>query len=159
GAGQLNNKVRPLAPGRLGRAPSPHSGGGMRTQPLGFVLLALALGYDVACMGAAAGPDTRQVGLPPTQVLDHGGLFRPASPRGRDLILLSLAFSPDGKMIATAGGGHLGRDGPARGEVKLWEVSTGKFVRTIAVETGIVFQATFSPDGKLLATASGPGTP
>src|SRR5262249_26496985 len=131
---------------RPGRAPSAHSGGQMRTPPLGFVLLALALGHDIASLGTAAGPDKQQVGLPPGQVLDHGGLFRPAARGGRDLILLSLAFSPDGKLLATAGGGHPGRDGPARGEVKLWEVSTGKCLRTIAVETGIVFQATFSPD-------------
>src|SRR5262249_6465704 len=46
---------------------------------------------------------------------------------------------------------------PAKGEVKLWDVSTGKALRTIAVEKQIVFHATFSPDGKLLATASGSG--
>src|SRR5262245_56245773 len=131
----------------------------MRALSLGFVLLTVALGHTLAGLGGAADPD-KQPGSPaPTQVLDHGGLFRPASLGGRDLILLSLAFSPDSTLIASAGGGHVGRDGPARGEVKLWEVSTGKFVRTIAVESGIVFHVTFSPDGKLLATASGPGTP
>jgi WD40 repeat protein len=42
--------------------------------------------------------------------------------------------------------------------VNLWDVTTGTAQRTIAVENGIVFSATFSPDGKLLATASGPGS-
>jgi WD40 repeat protein len=106
-----------------------------------------------------ADADKRLDPLPPTQVLDHGGFFRPTALGGRDLILLSLAFSRDGKMIASAGGGNLGgRDGPARAEVKLWEVSTGQALRTIAVENGIVFHATFSPDGKLLVTGSGSGT-
>src|SRR5262249_49087168 len=110
-------------------------------------------------VGQAADPD-KQPGSPPlTQVLDHGGLFRPASLGGRDLILLCLALSPDGKGIATAGGGHVGRGGPAEGGGKLWEVATGKALQTIAVENQIVFHTTFSPDGKLLATASGPGTP
>jgi uncharacterized protein (TIGR03067 family) len=97
--------------------------------------------------------------LPPMQVFDHGAYFRPAALGGRNLILLSLAFSPDGKTLASAGGGQLaGPDGGPRGEVKLWDVTTGTVLRTIAVENGIVFSATFSPDGKLLATASGPGS-
>jgi WD domain, G-beta repeat len=132
----------------------------MRTQSLGFVLLALALGHTTGCSRTAPDPDKQPDDLVPTQVLDHGEFFRPASLGGRDLILLSLAFSPDGKVIASAGGGHLGgQEGPAKGEVKLWDVATGKALQTIAVENGIVFHATFSPDGKLLATASGPGTP
>jgi WD40 repeat protein len=42
--------------------------------------------------------------------------------------------------------------------VKLWDVGTGKLLRTIAVENGIVFDAKFSPDGQLLATGSGSGS-
>src|SRR5262245_4709037 len=110
----------------------------MRAQSLRFVLLTVALGHTLGCSRKVADPDKQPGSLPPTQVLDHGGLFRPASLGGRDLILLSLAFSPDGKVIATAGGGHVGRGGPARGEVKLWEVSTGKALQTIAVERQIV---------------------
>jgi uncharacterized protein (TIGR03067 family) len=97
--------------------------------------------------------------LPPVRVLDHGGFFRPRSLGGRDLILLSLAFSPDGKMLASAGGGQLtGRDGGPKGEVKLWDVPTATALRTMSIENGIVFDARFSLDGKLLATASGSGS-
>jgi|GEM_PF-2516099 FOG: WD40 repeat len=132
----------------------------MRTRSLNVVLLALALGHTVGCLRTAAAPDKQPDNLVPTQVLDHGEFFRPASLGGRDLVLLSLAFSSDGKVIASAGGGHLGgQDGPAKGEVKLWDVATGKALHTIAVENGIVFHVAFSPDGRLLATASGPGTP
>jgi WD40 repeat protein len=97
--------------------------------------------------------------LPPVHVLEHGGLFRPAAHGGRDLILLALAFSPDGEILASAGGGKPeGPHGPASGEVKLWRVSTGEVLKTMTVENGIVFQMAFSLDGKLLATASGSGS-
>jgi WD40 repeat protein len=132
----------------------------MHIRSLGFVVLFVAVGQSIVGLGRAADPDKQPASLQPALVLDHGGSFRPAALGGRDLILLSLAFSPDGKTIASAGGGHPdGADAPAQGEVKLWEVATGKLLRTIAVENGIVFDAKFSADGRLLATASGPGTP
>src|SRR5262245_1120470 len=143
-----------------GRTPEHISGGEMRVHPVGFIVLPLAFAHIIACLGESALPDKQLDNVPPVLVLDHGESFRPPALGGHDLILLSLAFSPDGKTLASAGGGHPGRrDAGARGEVKLWEVSTGKLLKTIAVENGIVFQATFSPDGELLATASGPGTP
>src|SRR5262249_46253440 len=124
---RLSPFVRRLALDRFDGFSSAHLGDRVRTHPPGFVLLALALWHTIACLGKAADPDRPQDGLPPTRVLDHGEAFRPAALGGRDLILLSLAFSPDGKVIASAGGGNLGvRQGPARGEVKLWGVSTGK---------------------------------
>jgi len=100
-----------------------------------------------------------QDGPPPLRVFDHGGSFRPAASGGRDLILLSLAFSPDGSILASAGGGKPeGARGPAKGEIKLWRMSTGEVLKTMDVENGIVFQVAFSLDGKLLATASGSGS-
>jgi len=123
------------------------------------ILLAVAMWQIVAGRIAAAEPDKPPGSVPPERELDHGNLFRPASLGGGDLILLSLAFSPDGKRIASAGGGSQAADVPAQGEVKIWEVATGKLLHSINLDRGIVFHVEFSPDGQLLAAASGPGTP
>jgi WD40 repeat protein len=59
-------------------------------------------------------------------------------------------FSPDGQTLATGGGE------PTRsGEIKLWNVADGKFLREIAnVHSDAVLSLDFSPDGKYLASAS-----
>lgn len=61
----------------------------------------------------------------------------------------SLAFSPNGKLLATAGG-----DPGQFGEIKLWDVATGKELRTWRGHRDNIFAIAFSPDGKQLATCS-----
>jgi WD40 repeat protein len=56
-----------------------------------------------------------------------------------------VAFSPDGKRLASAGKDK---------SVKVWDVTTGKLIRTMPGHTGEVWSVVFSPDGKQLATAS-----
>lgn len=61
----------------------------------------------------------------------------------------ALAFSPDGKILATAGGN------PAQfGELKLWDVATWKELRSIRGHRDNIFAIAFSPDGKTIATCS-----
>ena len=61
----------------------------------------------------------------------------------------ALAFSPDGSLIAAAGGL------PGRaGEVKLWSTADGKPVRTIDGHADNILDVAFSPDGAQLATCS-----
>jgi WD40 repeat protein len=55
----------------------------------------------------------------------------------------SLAFSPDGKLLAS-GGSDL--------KIKLWDVTTGKELRTLTGHFASVLALAFSPDGKLLAS-------
>src|SRR5262249_37569906 len=87
----------------------------------------------------------------------------------------SLAFSPDGKTLASAGD-VIKNNLLAGGQATLWEIPTGKLLRTIIVNREIttytksvvftpdgkmyrVFSLSFSPDGKTLASCVGPGLP
>jgi WD40 repeat protein len=64
----------------------------------------------------------------------------------------TLAFSPDGKILA-AGRGDL-----SIGQVKLFDASRGKELRTLAGHRQVVYSLAFSPDGRTIATGSRDGT-
>jgi RNA polymerase sigma factor (sigma-70 family) len=59
-----------------------------------------------------------------------------------------VAFSPDGKMVATAG---------ADKTIRLWELSTGKAIKKLTV-TGEPTALTFTADGKRIVSGSGDGS-
>ena len=58
--------------------------------------------------------------------------------------LQSLAFSPDGKLLAIAAGR----------EIKLWDVTTGRVLSTLAGHAATVKSLAFSPDGASVASGS-----
>jgi len=60
--------------------------------------------------------------------------------------ILSVAFSPDGKRLASGVGDN---------SIRLWDVDTGEEVAVLAGHIGPVETVAFSPDGKRLASASG----
>ena len=62
---------------------------------------------------------------------------------GHTSTIESVAFSPDGKTLASAG-----RDGLAI----LWEAQTGALLHKLEVRTNLVSSVAFSPDGRTLAT-------
>jgi WD40 repeat protein/tRNA A-37 threonylcarbamoyl transferase component Bud32 len=61
----------------------------------------------------------------------------------------TLAFSPDGRLLATSG---------IDWRVRIWDVHTGKLVRTIEQNVGnAVWSLDFSPDSSLIAISGGDG--
>jgi WD40 repeat protein len=67
--------------------------------------------------------------------------------------VLAVAFSPDGKTVA--GGGMVGDPKTGKlthGEVRLWEVSSGRLRATLKAPLTWVNSLAFAPDGKTLAS-------
>ena len=60
-----------------------------------------------------------------------------------------LHFSPDGKLLAVAGG-----QPSAKGDLRLFSAGDGKLLATLGGHDDVVFGVAFSPDGQRLASAS-----
>jgi WD40 repeat protein len=68
-----------------------------------------------------------------------------------------LAFSPDGRMLASGGVGGRDVEGtPDKGEVRLWDVTTQTQIGgPLTGHTSAIYSLTFTPDGKTMASGSG----
>lgn len=101
-------------------------------------------GKTLAVSGGAAATtgDVRLYDMPPT----GAPADKPAHilPGHKDVVYV-LAWSPDNKTLASTGYDRL---------IKLWDVTTGKEIRTLKDHSDTVYGLTFNHDGTLLASAA-----
>src|SRR6266508_5203492 len=69
-------------------------------------------------------------------------------PRKTSPGIFGIGFNRDGRMLAT---------GNFNGTVKLWDVRSGRLLRTLDGHTDVVYKGVFSPDEKSLASCSRDG--
>jgi WD40 repeat protein len=89
---------------------------------------------------AAAGRELRKF---------QGHTSSKGKPIERGQIVTSVAFSPDGKLLASAAA--------CEGTARLWDVATGREVHAIKAHADTIVRVVFHPDGKKLATAGSDG--
>src|SRR5438093_309591 len=65
--------------------------------------------------------------------------------RGHKGIINRIAWSPDGRVLASGSFDHA---------IRLWDVQTGQALRTLKGHSGWINRVTWSPDGRVLASSS-----
>src|SRR5262249_44314712 len=89
-------------------------------------------------------------------IREPDGKLRLPPLKGHKQSAIDLAYSPDGKTLVSSGGGLNNQD--TGGEVKAWDLATGKELWSARGELGGIWGVAFAPDGKTVAGACQDGT-
>jgi predicted dehydrogenase/sugar lactone lactonase YvrE len=111
-------------------------------KPLGYVT---GVAFDPEgnwIVGSTEGQKIHQVSLADNKLI--------RSLEGHSDMVYGVAVSPDGKLIASAGGNENRVTRP--GEVKLWNAETGELVADLVEHEKAAFTVTFTGDGKYLVS-------
>jgi WD40 repeat protein len=80
--------------------------------------------------------------------------------RAHDIWVTGVAYSPDGRLLASAGGlpswANSNRHG-THGAVILWDAATGRWLRTLGGQEPLLNSVAFHPQGRLVAGGSAEG--
>jgi len=114
-----------------------------------------------AALGLAFSPDGRRLAAATSsgevKIIDLATGKDLPSPKPHNDWVCSVAFSPDGNFLVSAGGSEFKPErnrGKTTGQIKLWDCAAAKELGEFAGHENKVFSAAFSPDSKTLATAS-----
>jgi WD40 repeat protein len=131
----------------LGQAANPHT----------LLQVCWTAGTRPRLKAAAVSPSGKTVAVASTdqeiRILDIETGHLLGELRGHTLQITGLAYSPDGQTLASAAGDRLGA-----GQLKLWNMATGKERVPIEPFKQRLRALSFAPDGNTLAVASGDNT-
>jgi WD40 repeat protein len=112
-------------------------------------------------LGLAFSPDGKNLAAATWQglvkVLDLSNTNDLPAPKPHNDWTCSIAFSPDGRLLVSAGGSEFKPERNARkttGQIKLWDVVAQRELGEFSGHESKVFSVSFSADGQTLATAS-----
>ena len=91
--------------------------------------------------------ETAAASVPPVDFLEHWttDCREVKTFRGHSHGVWAVAFSPDGSMLASGGAERL---------VRMWDIETGRLLRSLRGHTNDIRAIVFTPDGQALATGS-----